>query len=85
MPPDALFTQGQRQRTSGIERLAHAPQRPDILGQCIQHHDFAFAFGLQAVEHALHPLQAPAQHRLPKLEDVIAGHIEHGRLDLRSV
>ena len=41
-----------------------------------------FAFGFQAVEHALNPRTLAAEHCLGQLEDVVAGHIEHGGLDL---
>ena len=40
------------------------------------------AFGLQAVEHAQRARHLAGQHRLAELEDVVARHVQHRRLDL---
>ena len=43
---------------------------------------FGLALGPQAVEHALRARDLPAQHRLRQLENVVAGHVQHGILHL---
>ena len=80
--PHALFAQRHRQRLAGIQRITHALERTDVLGQRVVHQHLAFAFGLQAVEHALGTLHLAGQHGLAQLEHVVARHVEHRRFDL---
>ena len=46
------------------------------------HEHGGFAFGLQAVDHAQRALDLAREHGLAELEDVEAGHIDHGLFDL---
>ena len=46
------------------------------------HQHLRLAFGLQAVQHALHARRLAAQHRLGQLEDVVARDVQHRALDL---
>ncbi len=47
------------------------------------HQHGGFAFGLQAVQHALHAQQLARQHGFRQLEHVVARHVQHGRFNLR--
>ena len=70
--PDAGLAQGQRQRLAVVERVAHALERADVLGQRPVHQHRGLAFGLQAVEHAQRARHLAGEHGFAELEDVVA-------------
>lgn len=47
------------------------------------HQHGGHAFGLQALEHALHARSLPSQRRFGQLEHIEARHIQHRAFDLR--
>ena len=81
-PPDALLAQGHGQGLACVDGVAHAFEGTDVFSQGIQRHHFAFAFGLQTIQYPLYPWQVAAQHRFAELEHIVAGYIQHGRLNL---
>ncbi len=82
LAPHALLAQGQRQRAALRHGVFHPLERADVLGQRVVHQHFGNAFGAQAVEHALHALKLPRQHRLGELEDIVAGDVQDGAFNL---
>ena len=82
LAPGPGLAQRHRQGPALVQRIFGALEAADVLGQAPVHQHGRLALGAQAVQHAQHPGGLASQHRLAELEDVIAGDIEHGRLDL---
>ena len=82
--PDAVFAQRHGQRTALAHGVFHAFERAYVFGQRVVHQHFGFAFGLQAVKHALHAHALPGQHRLGQLEHVVTRHVKHRAFNLRQ-
>ena len=80
--PDAVFAQGHGQGAACVHRIFHALQGADVFGNRPVHQHLGFTFGLQAVEHTLHPQRLAAQHGFGQLKNVVPRHVEHSGFDL---
>ena len=80
--PDARLLQRQRQRAAAVQRGAGPAQRADVLGQRPVHQHRGLAFGAQAIQHAQRTRHLAGEDGFTELEDVVARHVQHRRLDL---
>jgi hypothetical protein len=82
LAPDTLFSQRHRQGLALVHGVLDAFQCANVFRQGVVNQYLGFTFGLQAVQHTLHPAKLSSQYGLGQFEHVIPGHIQHGRLNL---